>query len=81
MDPETTWYIELVLIFVEALLSYFLSLKVTYNARLAQYIRDHILSLDKVRKFMAFVAAGGAITVNNLFDFIKAILLSGKLKN
>ena len=37
-DEVTVWSIELVLIIVEGILSYFLSLKVTYSEALAQYI-------------------------------------------
>lgn len=78
-DEVIIWCMELLLIIISGIVSYFLSLKITYSNALSQYIRDHILSVTAVRTVVATIADSGGITTASLLALLKEIICSGNL--
>lgn len=79
-DEVVVWCVELILIILETIASYFLSQKITYSSTLAQYIRANILGMPAVQNVVAIIACGGTVTAAMTAELVSAILRSGKLK-
>lgn len=78
-DEVTVWCIELVLIIISGIISYFLALKINYSSSLAQYIRRHILPSPATRYALAQIVSTGDVSISSLMTLVKDIICSGKI--
>ena len=79
LDPKVQWWIELILIIIDSILGYFLSLKISYSENLARFIRQNLLNINGISKLMLAFAAGTDFSITMIFSLVKEIAFSGKL--
>lgn len=79
LDSKVQWWIELILIIIDSILGYFLSLKISYSESLARFIRQNLLTINGISKLMLVFAAGTDFSITMIFSLVKEIAFSGKL--